>query len=76
MYVDHEVLTATARLIQGAVENGLPVGDEADFAGLGERSAAIMQDLLDELEVPDLLLALRAVADRMPEPEDDSGGEG
>lgn len=71
MYVDYEVINAAARLIQGTLDDGLPVEDEVEHAGLDKSDAQALQDILDELNWADLVTALRAAADRLPEPAPD-----
>jgi hypothetical protein len=69
MYVDHDTLKDAAMLILGAIENGLPV----EHVYEDEDMVAVLQDVLDELTVGDLLLALERAGERLPEPDDEDG---
>jgi hypothetical protein len=68
VYVNHGVLESVANLIDGALSNGLPSDDEAEWKGFDEEDAAALDAVLDEITWNDLLEMARGVAARMPEP--------
>jgi hypothetical protein len=67
MHVEYDILQAAGQLITGAISNGLPTEDQAEFSGLDEQGQQILEDLLDELTPMDLVAALRIAAERMNE---------
>lgn len=67
MFVESEVIEATAQLIVAGIDD-LPVEDDAEWHGWGSSVAGVMQSLIDELTVHDLFVALRSAAARLPEP--------
>jgi hypothetical protein len=73
MHVEYDILQAAGQLITGAISNGLPTEDQAEFSGLGEREQKILEDLLDELAPHDLAAALKLAAERMNESDYEDG---
>ncbi len=67
MHVEHDIIQAAGQLITGAISNGLPAEDQAEFSGLDDHGQRILEDLLDELTPMDLAAALLAAANRMDE---------
>jgi hypothetical protein len=67
MFVEHEIISATAQLILAGM-GSLPVEDDAEWRGWDGKTAEVMQELIDELNWVDLLDALKAAAARLPEP--------
>ena len=62
MYVEHHILDAGAKLIIGAIENGVPT----DAAGFNTEDQEVLEAVLTELNWSDLLAALRAAGERVP----------
>jgi hypothetical protein len=74
MHVEPEIIHAVAELITADLTS-LPIEDHAEWRGLTGRDAQTFQDLFDELNWADLMPAVRAAAERLPEPADDEEGE-
>jgi hypothetical protein len=72
MYVDSEVIDAGARLLQGAADDGFPVDEEIEWAGLDAGQGRALHALLEKVESGDFSDVLRKVAERLPEPADDT----
>lgn len=70
MHVEPEIVSAAAELITADIES-LPFEDHAEWRGFDEADTKTFEALLSELTWADLVPALRAAADRMPEPADD-----
>ncbi len=70
MYVEDEIISAAADLIQGSLDNGLPVQDEAELQGFDTEQTTTLRNLTRELDRGDLCAALRQAAARLPEPVD------
>jgi hypothetical protein len=71
MYVDPEVISSAATLIQVAIDDGLPWKDEAEWKGFDEEQTAALKAVLEEVNHGDISVALRHAAARLPEPEHD-----
>jgi hypothetical protein len=70
MHVETDIISAVAELITADL-SALPIEDHAEWRGFTGRDAQTFQDLFDELNWADLMPAVRAAADRLPEPADD-----
>lgn len=67
MYPDEQLIQTIADLIVTALDD---VTDEVDDTGCTEEDAELMKAVLGEMNRTDLALAVRAAADRLPEPTD------
>ena len=72
MHLEYAVTQAVGELICGAISNGLPTEDQAEFSGVSEQ---LLSDLLDELTPADLRAALERAAERLNESDYDSEDE-
>lgn len=70
MFMDETTIAGAAQLIESGLET-LPIEDHAEFLGLDEAEARAFIDLFDELTWSDLVDAVRAAANRLPEPRDE-----
>jgi hypothetical protein len=74
MYVDPQVINAAAQLVNDMLGD-TPVDDETEHRGFEEDDAQALQDILDEVTIADLYQAMKAAADRLPEPTDEQAEE-
>ncbi len=68
-YVEYDILDSAANLIAGAISNGLPTADEAEWKGFDKLSTHLLEEVLQELRHDDLIAALRQAAARVEEPD-------
>ena len=66
MHVETEIISAVAELITADL-SALPIEDHAEWRGFTDQDAQTFQGLFDELTWADLIPAIRAAAERLPE---------
>lgn len=73
-WVDDSIIQSAAQLIVAGLDE-LPVEDTAEWRGYNNEDAKAFKALIEELNWPDLCVALRLAAERLPEPTyDDEAG--
>lgn len=65
MNISDAVLDSAANLIQGSMEGGMPVEEEAGWKRLDEEEAEALEAILDEITHGDLRFVARAAARRV-----------
>lgn len=69
-WVEDVTIQIAARLIVAGLDD-LPIEETGESHGLHERGIATLRALIGEMEWPDVCLALRSAAERLPEPSDE-----